>query len=100
MRLHAPSWTAVVRVREQLGNRPSRARLLLYQGYPFDRLRRRLGLELVYPNAVDLEDLSCASGEELDRLDPATIDDNRLAEAFASAAGLRDDARTARWPPR
>ena len=37
--------TAVVRLREQLGNRPSA--LLLYQGYPFDRLRRRLGLELV-----------------------------------------------------
>ena len=36
--------TAVVRLREQLGNRPSA--LLLYQGYPFDRLRRRLGLEL------------------------------------------------------
>src|SRR5262249_34866072 len=36
--------TAVVRLREQLGNRPSA--LDLYQGYPFDRLRRRLGLEL------------------------------------------------------
>jgi hypothetical protein len=86
--------TAVVRLREQLGNRPSA--LLLYQGYPFDRLRRRLGLELVYPNAVDLQDLSCASGEELDRLDPTTLDDLRLVEAFTSAAGLRDDARTAR----
>ena len=86
--------TAVVRLREQLGNRPSA--LLLYQGYPFDRLRRRLGLELVYPNAVDLQDLGCASGEELDRLDPATLDDSRLVEAFTSAAGLRDDARTAR----
>ena len=31
--------TAVVRLREQLGNRPSA--LFLYQGYPFDRLRRR-----------------------------------------------------------
>ncbi len=86
--------TAVVRVREQLGNRPSA--LLLYQGYPFDRLRRRLGVELVYPNAVDLQDLSCASGEELDRLDPAALDDTRLIEAFTSAAGLRDDARTSR----
>ena len=33
---------------------------------------------------------------ELDRLDPATLDDARLVEAFTSAAGLRDDARTAR----
>ena len=86
--------TAVVRLREQLGNRPSA--LLLYQGYPFDRLRRRLGLELVYPGAVDLQDLGCASGLELDRLDPATLNDSRLVEAFTSAAGLRDDARTAR----
>jgi hypothetical protein len=86
--------TAVVRLREQLGNRPSA--LLLYQGYPFDRLRRRLGLNLVYPSAVDLLDLGCASGKELDDLDPAALDDARLVEAFLSAAGLRDDARTAR----
>jgi hypothetical protein len=86
--------TAVVRLREQLGNRPSA--LLLYQGYPFDRLRRRLGLELVYPSAVDLQDLACASGDELDRIDPTTLDDSRLIEAVTSAAGLRDDARSAR----
>ena len=67
--------------------------LLLYQGYPFDRLRRRLGLELVYPSAVDMQDLGCASGAELDLLDLATLDDSRLVEAFTSAAGLRDDAR-------
>ncbi len=86
--------TAVVRLREQLGTRPS-ARLL-YQGYPFDRLRRRLALEMVYPGAVDMQDLSCASGQELDLLDLTTMDDARLVEAFRSAAGLRDDARTAR----
>jgi tetratricopeptide (TPR) repeat protein len=86
---------AVVRLREQLGNRPSA--LLLYQGYPFDRLRRRLGLELVYPSAVDIQDLGCGSGAELDLLDLATLDDSRLVEAFTSAAGLRDDARTARF---
>ena len=51
--------TAVVRLREQLGNRPS---AYYYQGYPFDRLRRRLGLELVYPAAVDMQELGCASG--------------------------------------
>jgi tetratricopeptide (TPR) repeat protein len=86
--------TAVVRLREQLGNRPSA--LLLYQGYPFDRLRRRLDLELLYPSAVDLNDLSCASPPELDRLDVATLDDARLVEAFTSAAGLRNDERTSR----
>jgi len=87
--------TAVVQVREQLGARPRTA--ALYQGYPFDRLRRRLGLELVVPGAVDPDDLTCASGAELDRLDPTALDDLRLADAFESAAGLEDDARTVRF---
>ena len=42
----------------------------LYQGYPFDRLRRRLGLELVDAATVDPMDLGCAAPDELDRLDP------------------------------
>jgi tetratricopeptide (TPR) repeat protein len=87
--------TAVVKLREQLGARPSA--LLLYQGYPFDRLRRRLGLELDYPVAVDLDDLACASAVELDRLNPASLDDLKLVDAITSAAGLRDDARTGRF---
>ena len=37
----------VIRVREQLGSRSSA--LLMYQGYPFDRLRHRLGLPLRTP---------------------------------------------------
>ncbi len=87
--------TAVVRLREQIGSRPSARRL--YHGYPFDRLRRRLGLELVDPSTVELLDLACADPVELDALDPAALDDVRLADAVASAAGLRDDARTARF---
>jgi hypothetical protein len=43
---------------------------------------------------VDLDDLTCASAPELDRLDPAALDDVHLAEAFESAAGLREDSRT------
>jgi tetratricopeptide (TPR) repeat protein len=86
--------TAVVRLREQLGGRPS-ARML-YQGYPFDRLRRRLGLELVDSVAVDSADLTCAPPDEVDRLDPASLDDPRIADAVASAVGLKDDTRTAR----
>ncbi len=86
--------TAVVRLREQIGSRPS-ARAL-YQGYPFDRLRRRLGVELVDAVTVDPVDLACAAPDELDRLDPSVLDDVALLEAVASAAGLRDDARTAR----
>lgn len=84
---------AVIRLREQLGARSSSVGL--YQGYPFDRLRRRLGLDPVDPASVDPADLSCASAAELKALDPAELDDHRLVEAFLSAVGLRDDATTA-----
>jgi tetratricopeptide (TPR) repeat protein len=86
---------AVVRLREQLGDRPRTARL--YQGYPFDRLRRRLGLELRDPEAVDPGDATCMGAAELDRLDPAALDDAQLADAFESASGLGEDARTVRF---
>jgi len=87
--------SAVVRVREQLGSRPTTARL--YQGYPFDRLRRRLGLPPTVPEAIDPSDPASMSGEELDRLDPGPLDDFALAEAYESAAALGDDARAARF---
>jgi len=86
---------AVIRVREQLGNRSSA--LAMYQGYPFDRLRRRLGLDPVHPDAVDPQDLSCASLAELQDLSAHDLDDVRLAEAFKSAAGLREDDLTIRF---
>ena len=87
---------AVVRYREQLGARPTHA--AVYQGYPFDRLRRRLGLlDADESVAVDADDVSCMSERELDALDPDALDDHRLADAFTSAAALRDDARTARF---
>src|SRR5262249_34780246 len=85
---------AVVGFREQLGRRPSAARL--YQGYPFDRLRRRLGLEPMDPTAVDPQDLTCAGPRHLDPLHAAPLADPTLLGAVASAAGLRDDAGTAR----
>jgi hypothetical protein len=84
---------AVIAFREQLGRRPTAQRL--YQGYPFDRLRRRLGLPPDEPDAVDPADLSCAPPWELATLDPATLDDHRLADAVASAIGSGDDAITA-----
>ena len=80
---------AVVQVREQLGSRSSA--IAMYQGYPFDRLRRRLGLDPVHPDTVDLQDLSCAGPAELQDQNPHDLDDVRLVEAFKSAAGLRDD---------
>jgi len=84
---------AVVRIREQIGARPGSA--ALYQGYPFDRLRRRLGLELTDPASIDPADLSCASPWELQALTPGEQDDHQLVEAFLSAKGLNDDALTA-----
>jgi hypothetical protein len=86
---------AVVRLREQLGQRPWTAEL--YHGYPFDRLRRRLGLELVDPDAIEPDDPSCMSGDELARLNPSELDEPRLIEAYESAAGLRDDDLAARF---
>lgn len=86
---------AVVRLREQLGQRPLTAGL--YQGYPFDRLRCRLGLELVDPSAVDADDMGCMDAERLRRRDLASLDDSRLAEAYESAASLRDDPTAARF---
>ena len=88
--------SAVVNYREQLGARATH--LAVYQGYPFDRLRLRLGLVSADDSlAVDADDLTCLGERELDALDPGTLDGHRLADAFASAAGLRDDARTARF---
>ena len=87
--------SAVVRLREQLGMRPTTA--LLYQGYPFDRLRRRLDLPPTDPEAVDPLDAASMSGTELNKLDPATLDDYTLADAYESAAALGDDRRTARF---
>ena len=39
--------------------------------------------------SVDADDLACMSAAELDRLDPAALDDVRLVDAFESAAGPR-----------
>ncbi len=86
--------SALVRYREQLGARPTH--IALYQGYPFDRLRRRLGLlSAEESHALDADDASNMNEAELDRLDPSTLDDRRLADAFLSASAFRDDRRTA-----
>ncbi len=86
---------AVIQVREQLGSRGSA--VAMYQGYPFDRLRRRLGLDLVHPDSVDLQDLSCASLAELQVQTPDDLDDVRLVDAVMSSAGLRDDELATRF---
>lgn len=86
---------AVVRIREQLGARTRSAEL--YGGYPFDRLRRRLGLPPDDAATIEPADLSCAGLAELAKLDPAKLESLALADAVASAIGLRDDALIARF---
>ena len=81
---------AVVRLREQLGSRPTA--VAMYQGYPFDRLRRRLGLDPVETDTVDAGDLSCASLSELEALDA------RRARRPPARRGLRVGLRAPRRP--
>ncbi|WP_165228676.1 tetratricopeptide repeat protein [Aquisphaera insulae] len=86
---------AVILLREQLGARSSAA--AMYQGYPFDRLRHRLGLEPTHAGSVEADDLTCAPLATLQALAAEGLEDSRLSDAFRSAAGFRDDALTTRF---
>jgi len=86
---------ATIAIREELAARP--ASVELYQGYPFDRLRNRLGLPLKYPEAVDEMDVGCMSGPDLDKLTPESLDDFALADALASSVPFWEDPRTIRF---
>jgi hypothetical protein len=76
----------IVNVREALGQRPGAA--AVYEGYPFDRLRKRLGLDLVDPASVDPTDVSCMNFAELEDLDPQQLELSVLRDAQRSALGL------------
>jgi hypothetical protein len=86
---------AMIRLREELAARPSA--VALYQGYPFDRPRHRLGLPPRNPAAIDPIEIGFMIGAELDSLDIATLDNHALADAYRSAVPLGDDARTTRF---
>ena len=81
-------------MREQLGNRPRR--------FCCTRVTPSTGCGVGWVSSWSIPPRStwqtwdAPVALELDQLDPSTLDDARLAEAFTSAAGLRDDARTAR----
>jgi hypothetical protein len=72
----------IVRLQEQLAERPTSSPL--FQGYPFDRLRRRLGLDPMAPDTLDPSDLSCASSRELSELDLSSLAPPRDLEAWQS----------------
>jgi tetratricopeptide (TPR) repeat protein len=86
---------AMIRLREELAARPSA--VALYQGYPFDRLRHRLGLPPRDPAAIDPIEIGFMTGAELDALDVAALDDHALADAYRSAVPLGDIARAERF---
>ncbi len=77
---------AVVRLREQLASRASV--IPLYAGYPFDRLRRRLGMVPGDPEILDPNDFASMSRRELEALVPAALDEGQLVDASRSARGL------------
>lgn len=85
---------ALIRVREQLAARPRVASL--YAGYPFDRLRRRVGLEPDDPRTVEPDDYACMGLRELEQLDPAALNKSALIDAYRSAGALLDDDVAAR----
>ena len=81
----------LIAFREQLSLRPSMSHL--YQGYPFDRLRRRLGLPLVDPSLIDEGDLSCMSPSEADELDLLELDPAELALVLSGPLTSSTQAR-------
>lgn len=88
---------ATIRFREQLAQRP--ATRALYAGYPFDRLRNRLGLEPDDSASVDLADPSCLNPDQLRALDPQKLDPSALAEAYQAALLFDDEELAARFAP-
>jgi hypothetical protein len=86
--------TAVIRLREQLAARPRVAGL--YAGYPFDRLRRRVGLDPDDPRTVEPNDYACMSVRELEQLDPASLNEPALFDVYRSASALLLDDVAAR----
>ena len=85
---------AIVNLREQLANRPRMAAMA--DGYPFDRLRRRLALPLRDEASVEAADVTSMGCEELGQLDPASLSDGDLIEAFGAAAAVCAEATVAR----
>lgn len=85
---------AVLHVRESLSARPRMA--ALYDGYPFDRLRRRLELAPNDESTIEAADVSCMGRSELEGLDPKSLADDVLAEALLASKAVTDPPVIAR----
>jgi hypothetical protein len=81
--------TALVDLAEQFGERPATAEM--YQGYPFDRLRHRLGLSLKGDDLVDPAEIASMSLPALRSLDLMALDPSELADVLDSARAFDDD---------
>jgi tetratricopeptide (TPR) repeat protein len=77
---------ALIETREQLAERPMVE--LPPTGYPFDRLRNRLGREPRDADLVDPTDVSCMSERQLEALETDHWELPLLCDAFRSAHGL------------
>ena len=84
----------VIAFREQLADRALVAPIAA--GYPFDRLRRRLGLAPRDESILAEVDPTMMGLDELRRLDPSTLDPSRRAEAAAASIALGDPANAQR----
>lgn len=73
-----------IRLREQLSLRPQAQSL--YAGYPFDRLRFRLGLEVRDTRLVEDDEIALRSEPRLSTLELDPVDAASLADVYRSAA--------------
>ncbi len=87
--------TAVVNLREGLAERPRM--VALYQGYPFDRLRRRLGLAVRDESTIDPEDIAGMGLADLAKLDPETLPEPDLSAAEWSSRVLSDEEMASKF---
>lgn len=81
--------TALIDLAEQLGERPATAEM--YQGYPFDRLRHRLGFPLKSEDLVDPAEIASMSLPALRSLDLTSLDPSELTDVLDSARAFDDD---------
>lgn len=86
---------AVINIREQLAARPRMKAIV--DGYPFDRLRRRLGLPMNDESTVEPTDVTCMSRDELGGLDLTSLSAEVFSEAIVAAQAICDTTTLGRF---
>jgi len=85
----------IVLVREGLAARPRM--VAMAAGYPFDRLRRRLGLPLEDETAVDPSDVTCMARHDLEQLKLLDLSAEVLVEAHLASLSVCEDSTISRF---